>query len=582
MLQRLKLKRSIIRPELGAFRCLVVVGDFLVTVHAAGVLICYSVHRLLAEEPVEACEIRRIELALPAGIEATVVVHPDTYVNKLLVACSDGRFLIVNTDARQVLYRSKPLGASAADRADAADLVVGSSIVCAVQSPALDTIGFGLSNGMVVVHNVRKDKSVVVFRHEAGSAGAGGKKGTREAAGVGGGIEAVTALSFCNDKLREPCLLSGTSHGSVALWHLPERRLLWNRSAVHEGAVSAALFLPGESCYITCGARDNAMRQWLLDRLDSAPRMLRSREGAAAPATLARYVRTPTSVATVVDGADASVCEVVASGGSDRSMRYFHTALERQNREVSQGRLIKKAREMRLSSLVPLRLPRVTSISTCDRKTGWEGWHDIVTTHEGRREARLWAWDRKALGKVQLMLPGPEAEVATACIMAPSGDYAVVAGSLGTVCLYNAQTGAPRGCYPPSSKRHRGFARKGKKASKPGNLRDIPAGPKDSGRGFRDPATAHLGAHKASVSKSLSALLGAGYQGLDQKLAGQGSAEEIFRREVLEEAGVDAEEAASLAAQASLSAADQRAGAGAGPSVAAGGAGSSGQGTGPM
>ena len=50
--------------------------------------------------------------------------------------------------------------------------------------------------------------------------------------------------------------------------------------------------------------------------------------------------RSQDSIGTVASGADAMACEVLSAGG-DKSLRMFHTALDRQNRELSQGERVR-------------------------------------------------------------------------------------------------------------------------------------------------------------------------------------------------------------------------------------------------
>lgn len=300
---------SVRRPSLGAFVELLVIGDVLVAAHASGDIVAYSISDLKGGATAEEAERSRIPLDLPARVSPVALAHPPTYLNKVVVGDSSGCFSVVNLRSRKVLYRSRSLG---------------SPIACLEPAPAVDVLAIGLDDGRVVVHNIRADRTVVTFRHAEADADL-----------LGGG---VTALSFCTDPLREPALLSTSARGAMALWDLTAKRLSWAQPGTHAGAVEGAFFLPRQPAFITAG-QDNAVKQWLLDRLDSLPRVLRQREGHTAPPTVVRYFRGD-ALATMASGADASVCEVL-SAGPDRTLRMFHTALERQNRELSQGERLK-------------------------------------------------------------------------------------------------------------------------------------------------------------------------------------------------------------------------------------------------
>ena len=87
---------------------------------------------------------------------------------------------------------------------------------------------------------------------------------------------------------------------------------------------------------ISTGSRDNAIYQWNIDAVDGTPKLLRSRVGHSAPPVLVRHYRSSNTVATLSSGGDAIACEIL-SAARDRTLRMFHSALDRQNRELSQG-----------------------------------------------------------------------------------------------------------------------------------------------------------------------------------------------------------------------------------------------------
>jgi U3 small nucleolar RNA-associated protein 21 len=147
---------------------------------------------------------------------------------------------------------------------------------------------------------------------------------------------AVTALSFCTDPLLDPYLLSGCDSGSLAVWNLNSRSLQTLVPLAHEGPIIGLLCVPRSNAVITTGSRDNAMKQWAIDAVDGTPKVTRSKVGHSLPPSKLRHFRSSESIGTVLGGADAMTCEVV-SVGTDASLRMFHTALDRQNRELSQG-----------------------------------------------------------------------------------------------------------------------------------------------------------------------------------------------------------------------------------------------------
>ena len=153
----------------------------------------------------------------------------------------------------------------------------------------------------------------------------------------------VSSLTFSMGTAVDPVLISGSNNGSIAVWNLNKRQLQHLLPTAHEAPVTALHFLPATSLFVSVGA-DNACYQWAMDANDARPQILRQRTGHKAPPTRIRYYHGVSGggggggaiVATHAGGGDASVCEML-SLGSDKTVRMFHTALEKQNRELSQG-----------------------------------------------------------------------------------------------------------------------------------------------------------------------------------------------------------------------------------------------------
>lgn len=267
-----------------------------------------------------------------------------------------------------------------------------------------------------------------------------------------GRAHAITSLSFCTDRFHSPPLLaSGSSTGAVVVWDLEERAVLARVPAAHDGAVSTLEFLAGEVTFVTTGT-DNSLKQWVVDSLDGSPRLLRSRTGHKQPPTRIRYRSTDTAAA--VDGAAAEAHEIL-SAGSDRQLRVFHAVIDRQNRELSQGDVAKRARKFNVS-VDSLRLPPIVDFSMSDRRIGQ--WCNVVSAHAGLPLAYMWSWENKRVGKHVLQLPAPAAASAsgaaaatqhvTATCISACGNYALVGSSTGTIALFNMQSGLPRGTIP--------------------------------------------------------------------------------------------------------------------------------------
>ncbi|CAI5984514.1 unnamed protein product [Closterium sp. NIES-65] len=167
------------------------------------------------------------QFQLPEGFNPTGVIHPDTYLNKLLFASEDGRMQLWNVNSRKLLYEFKGWG-------------VG--ITALVGSPALDTAAVGCSDGKVHVHNIRLDRPVVDFTHAAAGA--------------------VTSLAFNSDG--PPLLAVGGMGGAISVWDLTNRRLHSIIPDAHDGRVAALSFLVNEPLLLSAGA-DNSLKPLSVD-----------------------------------------------------------------------------------------------------------------------------------------------------------------------------------------------------------------------------------------------------------------------------------------------------------------------------
>ena len=266
-----------------------------------------------------------------------------------------------------------------------------------------------------------------------------------------GRAHAITSLSFCTDRFHTPPILaSGSSTGAVVVWDLEERSVLARVASAHDGAVTTLAFLAGEVTFVTTGS-DNSLKQWVVDSLDGAPRLLRSRTGHKQPPTRIRYRSSDTAAA--VDGAAAEAHEIL-SAGADRQLRVFHAVIDRQNRELSQGDVTKRARKFNVS-VDSLRLPPIVDFAMSDRRIGQ--WCNVVSAHAGLPLAYMWSWENKRVGKHVLQLPQPSsgggshAHHVTATCISACGHYAIVGSSAGTIAVFNMQSGLPRGTIPRRS-----------------------------------------------------------------------------------------------------------------------------------
>ncbi len=381
----------------------------------------------------------------------TALLHPSTYVNKVAIGTSEGSVVVLNFRTGKLVYEARVL-------------LRGTAVTALAQSPAVDVLAVGGADGAVVLHNLRQDARVAEFAHD--------RRVARSAA--------VTALAFSSgNALSAPLLASATEGGALVLWNLERREVASSKPAAHDGRVTLLAFLPGQPTLLSVGAGDNAVRMWTVDKLDSSLRVLRARAGHTAPPRLLRYYA-GAAVASIASGANAQVCEI-ASASEDRTLRLFHTALDRQNVELSQGHLLSRANDLGVAP-ASLRLPPVVALATSDRRFGQ--WADVVTAHAGSSRVYAWSWERRALEERSLVMPDAS-EPALCVAISACGHFAFAGGARGTLAAFNLQSGARRGVFPPSKLAKSSMVARGKKRGALHPSGDDFLGPvdRDTGRG---------------------------------------------------------------------------------------------------
>mmetsp|Transcript_16268 Transcript_16268/g.31518 ORF Transcript_16268/g.31518 Transcript_16268/m.31518 type:complete len:1119 (+) Transcript_16268:178-3534(+) len=366
----------------------------------------------------------------------TCLLHPDTYLNKMLVGGSDGSMELWNIRTGRRVYKFKSFG---------------SPITCMAQSPAVDVVGVGLQDGRVILHNLRVDETLMTFTHHGG---------------------AVTSLSFRTQGAiksgpKFPMLVSGNASGEIAIWDLAEKRLASSVPEAHDGSVVRTQFLPGEPLLVTSGV-DNSLKVFIFEQEDGRARLLKSRQGHKSPPSRIRYYGGDT-VSTLASGADASCCQIL-SAGRDRAFRVFHTARDQLNQELSQGPLLKRARTLDVK-IEELKLPPIVDFAATEARQ--RDWCNILSAHAGEGAAFTWQLENRVIGKSVLRPDGEAGQISirklgsdkmsrraesippALCVAISScGNYGLVGTAEGLVFKYNMQSGLPRGSYPKPSAAH--------------------------------------------------------------------------------------------------------------------------------
>lgn len=112
-------------------------------------------------------------IALAAGDRVTALMHPDTYLNKVLVAYASGAMELWNLRTRARIHRFTAFAAAAASSSASSASSLGllapalgcasAAITCVVQSPAVDVVGVGFADGRALLHNLKFDQVCASF-----------------------------------------------------------------------------------------------------------------------------------------------------------------------------------------------------------------------------------------------------------------------------------------------------------------------------------------------------------------------------------------------------------------------------------
>jgi len=369
----------------------------------------------------------------------TCFMHPDTYLNKVVVGSAEGVMDMVNLRSGEVVHRFQKFSA----------VPDGVGITCVEQSTAVDVVAIGFSDGHIVLHNLRLDASLMHFVHKGG---------------------AVSSISFRSDRggpsapVPFAMMTSASSTGELAVWDLDERRLASVVRDAHDGPISRASFLPNEPLLVTSGA-DNAIKVFIFDQDDGQARLLKLRQGHKAPPTCIRYYGGDT-LSTLASGADASCCQIL-SAGRDRALRVFHTARDQLNRELSQGPLLKRSRVLDVK-VEQLKLPPIVDFAATEARH--RDWCNIISAHSGEGAAFTWSLENRVIGQNVLRPDGVGSDLtlkklhadkvslragkfpAVRCVgISACGNFGIVGTADGTIFKYNMQSGRPRGSFPSAA-----------------------------------------------------------------------------------------------------------------------------------
>ncbi|CAD1475667.1 unnamed protein product, partial [Heterotrigona itama] len=163
----------------------------------------------------------------------TTLIHPYTYMNKILLGSEQGQLQLWNLKILKSIYIFKGWN---------------TPVTALEQAPAIDV-----------------DETIFELVQDWGC---------------------VISISFRTDE--HPIMATGSLEGHIVFWNLEQRKVESQLHKAHFGAVTGLKYLPNEPLLVS-SSPDNSLKLWIFDLADGAGRLLRIREAHSEPPTLIRF-----------------------------------------------------------------------------------------------------------------------------------------------------------------------------------------------------------------------------------------------------------------------------------------------------
>ncbi|EDV23009.1 uncharacterized protein TRIADDRAFT_27735 [Trichoplax adhaerens] len=375
-------KRNSFIGHLGRIHSLVTFGEFLLSIdERSNVKIWF----------IETAELYTEFQFNNQEFRVTCAMHPNTYLNKVLLGCQQGMLQLWNIKTHKLVYTFRGWS---------------SSVLTTVQAPAIDTVAIGLANGSCILHNLKLDKTLMKFKQDSGP---------------------ITSISFRTDGV--PIMATSSPSGYVSFWNLNERTLSSTLRNAH-GGLCKVDFVAAQPLLIS-GGSDNTLKVWVFDKSDESARMLICRSGHCRPPNRARFY--------------GNSSQLIISSDATGSLRISSVVNDAYAHELSKGYGNEKRIEVRNANI-----PQITAFASDSARE--KEWDSIVSCHLGRAAALMWSFRNKSIGKHRLRPPSDQLEnngltTATAVTITSCGNFAIVGLSTGYVNKFNIQSGQYRGSY---------------------------------------------------------------------------------------------------------------------------------------
>ncbi|KAI4498395.1 hypothetical protein M0802_006574 [Mischocyttarus mexicanus] len=337
--------------------------------------------------------------------EITTLIHPVTYINKVLFGSQQGSLQLWNLKKNKMIYTFKRWN---------------KPITALEQAPAINVVAIGLSDGKIILYNLKLDETIFELIQDSGT---------------------VTSITFRTDDI--PIMATGSLKGAIVLWNLEHRKVESLLLKAHFASVTGLKFLPNEPLLVS-SSPDNSLKLWIFDLVDGGGRILKMREGHAEPPTIVRFY--------------GNNSDNILSAGGDSSLRIFSTITETFNKSLGRASYNRKASKKKSKSVEdPLLMPPIVYFSV--ETTREKEWCNIAAIHSGLGMVTTWSYNSLKMGEHKLL---PERfrnnrnATATSLCLTKCGNFVVIGYSTGYVDKFNIQSGIHRMIFNNDEPRHIG------------------------------------------------------------------------------------------------------------------------------
>lgn len=347
---------------------ILVFGQYLVALNFAG------------EVKVWDCESAELLTTIPLPGKGIHLLHPPTYLNKVLVSMKKGRLVLLNVKTGVKIYDFPNIGKNLTGEISALENAV-----------ALDIVAIGLDTGKIVFGNVLKDEVLFTFDQ----------------------TEPVTSLSVCSMPGFDILASVGTS-GYLNIWDLKNKKIQARIRAHNNLPITKVMFVPNESLILTSSSADNSIKQWVFDFENPEPRIHKKRDGFNTPPNSLRFYNTDHILAI-----------------SENSLRDISLLNEHQSCAFSSKNIKKSIK----SSSTHIKLPSFNSFASSSARE--KDWCNIITCNS--QYGILWNYDNKAVGEKPIEKKNKSSVLCSA--VSECGNFGILALEDGSLEKFNMQSG---------------------------------------------------------------------------------------------------------------------------------------------